>query len=62
MRQLKSLKILKKNSAQKRQSLYLAKLLRAIDFQKAQRFVDQLKFESQTEIKKAFHQGRGLAR
>ena len=48
------LKKLKKNSAQKRQSLYLAKLLRAIDLTDAQRFVDQLKFESQTEVKK-FH-------
>ena len=47
-------KKLKKNSAQKRQSLYLAKLLRAIDLTDAQQFVDQLKFESQTEIKK-FH-------
>ena len=51
---IKELKKLKKNSAQKRQSLYLAKLLRAIDLSEAQRFVDQLKFESQTEIKK-FH-------
>jgi ribosome-associated protein len=32
----------------------LAKLLRAIDLTDAQQFVDQLKFESQTEIKK-FH-------
>ena len=32
----------------------MAKLLRAIDLTDAQRFVDQLKFESQTEIKK-FH-------
>ena len=32
----------------------MAKLLRAIDLSEAQRFVDQLKFESQTEIKK-FH-------
>ena len=51
---IKELKKLKKNSAQKRQSLYLAKLLRAIDLSEAQQFVDQLKFESQTEIKK-FH-------
>jgi ribosome-associated protein len=51
---IKELKKLKKNSAQKRQILYLAKLLRAIDLSEAQRFVDQLKFESQTEIKK-FH-------
>jgi ribosome-associated protein len=51
---IKELKKLKKNSAQKRQSLYLAKLLRAIDLSDAQRFVDHLKFESQTEIKK-FH-------
>lgn len=51
---IKELKKLKKNSAQKRQSLYLAKLLRAIDLTEAQRFVDHLKFESQTEIKK-FH-------
>ena len=49
---IKELKKLKKNSAQKRQSLYLAKLLRALDLSEAQRFVDQLKFESQTEIKK----------
>ena len=51
---IKELKKLKKNSAQKRQSLYLAKLLRDIDLSEAQRFVDQLKFESQTEVKK-FH-------
>ena len=51
---IRELKKLKKNSAQKRQSLYLAKLLRAIDLSDAQRFVNQLKFESQTEIKK-FH-------
>ena len=51
---IKELKKLKKNSAQKRQSLYLAKLLRAIDLSGAQRFVDQLRFESQTEVKK-FH-------
>ena len=51
---IKELKKLKKNSAQKRQSLYLAKLLRAIDLSEAQRFVHHLKFESQTEIKK-FH-------
>ena len=51
---LRELKKLKKNSAQKRQSLYLAKLLRAIDLSEAQRFVHHLKFESQTEIKK-FH-------
>ena len=49
---IKELKKLKKNSAQKRQSLYLAKLLRSIDLTDAQRFVDHLKFESQTEIKK----------
>ena len=52
--EIKELKKLKKNSAQKRQSLYLAKLLRAIDLSEAQRFVHHLKFESQTEIKK-FH-------
>ena len=52
---IKELKKLKKNSAQKRQSLYLAKLLRDIDLSEAQQFVDHLKFESQTEIKK-FHQ------
>ena len=51
---IKELKKLKKNSAQKRQSLYLAKLLRDIDLSEAQRFVDQLRFESQTEVKK-FH-------
>jgi ribosome-associated protein len=51
---IKELKKLKKNSAQKRQSLYLAKLLRAIDLSEAQQFVDHLKFESQTEIK-TFH-------
>ena len=51
---IKELKKLKKNSAQKRQSLYLAKLLRAIDLSEAQRYVHHLKFESQTEIKK-FH-------
>jgi ribosome-associated protein len=51
---IKELKKLKKNSAQKRQSLYLAKLLRAIDLSEAQQFVDYLKFESQKEIKK-FH-------
>ena len=51
---IKECKKLKKNSAQKRQSLYLAKLLRAIDLSEAQQFVDHLKFESQTEIKK-FH-------
>ena len=51
---IKELKKLKKNSAQKRQSLYLAKLLRGIDLSEAQRFVHHLKFESQTEIKK-FH-------
>ena len=49
---IRELKKLKKNSAQKRQSLYLAKLLRSIDLTDAQRFVDHLKFESQTEIKK----------
>jgi len=51
---IKELKKLKKNSAQKRQSLYLAKLLRDMDLSEAQRFVDQLRFESQTEVKK-FH-------
>jgi ribosome-associated protein len=51
---IKELKKLKKNSAQKRQSLYLAKLLRTIDLSEAQQFVDHLKFEAQTEIKK-FH-------
>ena len=51
---IRELKKLKKNSAQKRQSLYLAKLLRDIDLSEAQRFVDQLRFESQTEVKK-FH-------
>ena len=51
---IKELKKLKKNSAKKRQSLYLAKLLRDIDLSEAQRFVDQLRFESQTEVKK-FH-------
>ena len=51
---IKELKKLKKNSAQKRQSLYLAKLLRGLDLSEAKRFVDHLKFESQTEIKK-FH-------
>ena len=55
---IRELKKLKKNSAQKRQSLYLAKLLRAIDLTDAQQFVDQLKFESQTEIKK-FHKVEG---
>jgi ribosome-associated protein len=49
---IKEFKKLKKNSAQKRQSLYLAKLLRSIDFSEAQQFVDHLKFESQTEIRK----------
>ena len=51
---VRELKKLKKNSAQKRQSLYLAKLLRDIDLSEALRFVDQLRFESQTEVKK-FH-------
>ena len=51
---IRELKKLKKNSAQKRQSLYLAKLLRDIDLSEALRFVDQLRFESQTEVKK-FH-------
>jgi len=51
---IKELKKLKKNSAQKRQSLYLAKLLRGLDLSEAKRFVDHLKFESQAEIKK-FH-------
>ena len=45
---------IKKNSAKNRQSLYLAKLLRAIDISEARQFVAHLKFESQTEIRK-FH-------
>ncbi|MBT3826401.1 MAG: DUF615 domain-containing protein [Nitrosomonadales bacterium] len=52
---IKELKRIKKISAQKRQGLYLAKLLREIDLSKAQQFVDHLKFESQSEIRK-FHQ------
>ena len=51
---IKEFKKLKKNSAKNRQSLYLAKLLRAIDISEARQFVAHLKFESQTEIKK-FH-------
>ncbi len=51
---IKEFKKLKKNSAQKRHSLYLAKLLRSIDLSEARQFVDHLKFESQTEIRK-FH-------
>jgi len=47
---IKDLKNIKKGSAKKRQSLYLAKLLREIDLSKAQNFVNQIKFESQTEI------------
>jgi len=49
---IKDLKNIKKSSAQKRQSLYLAKLLRGIDLSKAYEFVDQLKFESKSEIRK----------
>ena len=55
---IKELKKLKKNSAQKRQSLYLAKLLRAIDLSEAQQFVNHLKFASQSEIRK-FHEVEG---
>ena len=51
---IREFKKLKKNSAKNRQSLYLAKLLRDIDLSEAHQFVDHLKFESQTEIKK-FH-------
>ena len=51
---IKEFKKLKKNSAKNRQSLYLAKLLRATDISEAQQFVANLKFESQTEIRK-FH-------
>ena len=51
---IREFKKLKKNSAKNRQSLYLAKLLRAIDISEAQQFVAHLKFESQTEIRK-FH-------
>ena len=51
---IREFKKLKKNSAKNRQSLYLAKLLRAIDISEARQFVAHLKFESQTEIKK-FH-------
>jgi len=49
---IKDLKDIKRSSAQKRQSLYLAKLLRGIDLSKAYEFVDQLKFESKSEIRK----------
>lgn len=49
---IKDLKNIKKGSAKKRQSLYLAKLLREIDLSKAQDFVNQIKFESQTEIRR----------
>lgn len=49
---IKDLKNIKKGSAKKRQSLYLAKLLREIDLSKAQDFVNQTKFESQTEIRR----------
>ena len=52
---IREFKKLKKNSAKNRQSLYLAKLLRSIDLSEAQQFVDHLKFESQSEIRK-FHQ------
>ena len=51
---IREFKKLKKNSAKNRQSLYLAKLLRAIDISEARQFVAHLKFESQTEIRK-FH-------
>jgi ribosome-associated protein len=51
---IREFKKLKKNSAKNRQSLYLAKLLRATDISEAQQFVAHLKFESQTEIRK-FH-------
>lgn len=51
---IREFKKLKKNSAKNRQSLYLAKLLRAIDISEAQQFVAHLKFESQNEIRK-FH-------
>ena len=49
---IKDLKNIKKGSAKKRQSLYLAKLLREIDLSKAQDFVNQIKFESQAEIRR----------
>ena len=51
---IREFKKLKKSSAKNRQSLYLAKLLRAMDISEAQQFVAHLKFESQTEIRK-FH-------
>ena len=51
---IREFKKLKKNSAKNRQSLYIAKLLRAIDISEARQFVAHLKFESQTEIRK-FH-------
>ena len=51
---IREFKKLKKNSAKNRQSLYLAKLLRATNISEAQQFVAHLKFESQTEIRK-FH-------
>lgn len=51
---IREFKKLKKSSAKNRQSLYLAKLLRAIDISEAQQFVAHLKFESQNEIRK-FH-------
>jgi len=51
---IREFKKLKKNSAKNRQSLYLAKLLRATDISEARQFVAHLKFESQTEIRK-FH-------
>lgn len=49
---IKDLKNIKKGSAKKRQSLYLAKLLREIDLSKAKDFVNQIKFESQAEIRR----------
>ena len=52
---IKDLKNIKKGPAKKRQSLYLAKLLREIDLSKAKDFVNQIKFESQTEISR-FHE------
>ena len=51
---IREFKKLKKNSAKNRQSLFIAKLLRATDISEAQQFVAHLKFESQTEIRK-FH-------
>ena len=51
---IREFKKLKRNSAKNRQSLYLAKLLRATDISEARQFVAHLKFESQTEIRK-FH-------